>query len=67
MYLYNRPIPGQLYFGGFYRPVVSCWFHADMKASFIYRSRPMAYVECYSVAIHAFGLAITCLSKTVVM
>ena len=53
-------------FGGFIlRSVVSCWFNADRQACFIYRN--MANVECYSVAIHAFGLAITCLAETVVM
>ena len=47
------------------RPVVSCLFDADRKAFFIYRN--MANVECYSMAIHAFGLAITCLAESVVM
>ena len=44
---------------------MSCWFNADRQACFIYRN--MANMECYYVAIHAFGLAITCLAETVVM
>ena len=54
-----------LFVGFIDRLIVSCWFNADRKASFIYRN--MANVEFYSVAIHAFGLTITCLAETVAM